>query len=136
MCVYGINCMTSHDVSSSVKRNSFYIGKYILILVFWFCYEVYEYKSDTKNRGRFFSAHVSSRLFSPNATGWFFITHFPDSALTRLDFAATVFISCSYLSYTCGSSGATDVNFNVDQHPNLLRLCLVKQILIVGPSIL
>jgi hypothetical protein len=66
-------------------------------------------------------------MFSSNTTDWISITHFPDSALTRLDFAATLFISCRILSCTWGLSGATDVNGEVDQHPNLQRLCFVEE---------
>ena len=115
MCICSINHMASHDVSSSTELNSFfYVGKYIIILVFiydTFFYEVYKF--DTQNRGRFFSDHVSSRMFSSNTAGWISITHVPDSAFTRHDFAATLFISCGVLSHALGSSGATDVNFNV-----------------------
>jgi hypothetical protein len=135
MCICSINHVASHDVSSSVERNGFYVGKYIIIFLFFVCLFVYDtflyevYKFHAQNRGRFFSDHVSSRMFSSNTAGWISIAHFRDSALTRLDFAATVFISCRFTSYTrtWGSTSATDVSFNVEQHPNHLRLCFLKQ---------
>ena len=85
-----INHTASHDVRSLVERNSFYVGKYIFFYDAFF-YEVYKFHK--QNRGRFFSDHVPSHMFSSNTTDWISITHFPYSALTRLHFAATLFIS-------------------------------------------
>jgi hypothetical protein len=98
---------------------------YLFIFVYdAFLYEVYKFY--TQNRGRFFSDDVSSRMFSSNATDWLSITRFPDSAFTSW-FCGDLIYFFMFLSYTWGSSDATDVNCNVDQHPNLLRLCFVKQ---------